>query len=259
MASSGAAELFTPTGFFMSSVAISRRFFVIGAPLALSACATAPEAPPVVGRSAEEFAFEAMYGPIDDERFPIPALEPGVVDPRYLRQLVPYDTRYAPGTIVVDPNDRHLYLVRANGEALRYGVGVGREGFNWNGRARVARKAEWPTWTPPTDMIKRQPEVAKYARGMPGGLDNPLGARALYLFQGKHDTLYRIHGTNDPASIGHAMSSGCIRLINQDIIDLYRRAPVETPVVVLPRTRQDEPDYDEMIGVAAAPQGRIIR
>jgi len=123
--------------------------------------------------------------------------------------------------------------VRPEGRAVRYGVGVGREGFGWSGSARVARKAEWPTWTPPADMIKRQPEVAKFAHGMPGGLENPLGARALYLYQGNRDTLYRLHGTNDPSSIGHAMSSGCIRLLNQDIIDLYRRAPVGSPVVVL--------------------------
>ena len=243
----------------MSSARISRRLFVIGAPLSLSACVSGPELPPVAPKTADEFAFEAMYGPIDDEPFPIPALEPGVVDPQFLRQLVPYDTRYAPGTIVVDPGERHLYLVRANGEALRYGVGVGREGFGWNGRARVARKAMWPTWTPPADMIKRQPEVAKYARGMPGGLDNPLGARALYLFQGNKDTLYRIHGTNDPSSIGHAMSSGCIRLINQDIIDLYRRAPIETPVVVLASRRDEEPEDDNFSMPVANVGGPIIR
>jgi lipoprotein-anchoring transpeptidase ErfK/SrfK len=154
------------------------------------------------------------------------------IDPEYLRQVVAFDGRETPGTVVVDPSERFLYLVGENGQAMRYGVGVGREGFGWNGNATIRRKAVWPTWTPPKEMILRQPELREYANGMPGGLDNPLGARALYLYQGDRDTLYRIHGTNEPETIGTQVSSGCIRMINQDVIDLYRRVPTGSRVVV---------------------------
>ncbi len=116
---------------------------------------------------------------------------------------------------------------------MRYGVGVGREGFGWSGAANIARKAEWPRWTPPAEMIKRQPELVEWKNGMDGSLSNPLGARALYLYQGGRDTLYRLHGTNEPRSIGSNVSSGCVRLVNQDIIDLYQRTPVGSRVVVL--------------------------
>ena len=152
---------------------------------------------------------------------------------QFRRQLVPYYTQERVGTIVIDPNQRYLYLVRENGMAIRYGVGVGREGFGWAGRAQVMRKEEWPTWTPPAEMIARQPELAKYSNGMPGGPDNPLGARAMYLYQGSRDTMYRIHGTNEPWTIGQAMSSGCIRMTNENAVDLYQRIPLATPVVVL--------------------------
>jgi len=120
-----------------------------------------------------------------------------------------------------------------DGKAMRYGIGVGREGFEWNGATRIAMKREWPTWTPPAEMIKRQPELAKWRGGQPGGLSNPLGARALYLFNKSGDTGYRLHGTPEWNSIGRAMSSGCVRLINQDIIDLYNRAEVGAKVVVI--------------------------
>ena len=154
-------------------------------------------------------------------------------DPRYRRQFVKYETSEPAGTIVVDPDQRFLYLVMGAGEALRYGVAVGREGSNWSGRATIRRKAEWPTWTPTKWMIQRDPKLARWSRGMPGGPRNPLGARALYLYQGDRDTLYRIHGTNEPWSIGRAVSSGCIRLVNDDIIDLYVRVPLGTSVLVL--------------------------
>jgi lipoprotein-anchoring transpeptidase ErfK/SrfK len=178
-------------------------------------------------------SYERIYGAIDTEQFPVPAVNLEQIDPQFLRREVDYDTPQQPGTIVVDPGERFLYLVRSGGRAIRYGIGVGREGFGWNGTARIARKAQWPTWTPPSQMIKRQPELREYASGMPGGPDNPLGARALYLYQGDRDTLYRIHGTIEPWTIGHAVSSGCIRLIDQDVIDLYGRVPVGTKVVVL--------------------------
>jgi lipoprotein-anchoring transpeptidase ErfK/SrfK len=145
-------------------------------------------------------------------------------------QLVPNPTREPAGTIVVDTRTKHLYLVQADGSALSYGIGVGRQGFEWKGEARVQHKSEWPAWNPPPEMLKRRPDIPEH---MAGGLDNPLGARALYLFQGNKDTLFRIHGTNEPDTIGRAVSSGCIRMMNADVIDLYRRVPVGTRVVVL--------------------------
>ncbi|WP_158808703.1 L,D-transpeptidase [Beijerinckia sp. L45] len=145
-------------------------------------------------------------------------------------QVVPNPTHQAPGTLVVDTATKHLYLVKADGEAIQYGIGVGREGFAWKGTATVQRKAEWPAWVPPSDMLKRRPDLP---RRMEGGMENPLGARALYLFQGNKDTMFRIHGTNEPDTIGKAVSSGCIRMMNADVIDLYQRVPVGAKVVVL--------------------------
>lgn len=181
----------------------------------------------------------AAYGPIQDGKFLIPAVDLANIDPKFLRQYVSLSTDLPnePGTIIVDPKERFLYLVMANGRALRYGVGVGRQGFAWSGTATIHHAGEWPKWFPPAEMVKRDPKVAPFVKGMPGGLENPLGARALYLFQGERDTLYRIHGTNDPSSIGKAVSSGCIRLFNQDIIDLYNRVPEGTNVIVLPADR----------------------
>lgn len=148
------------------------------------------------------------------------------VSPIYLRQVVPYRTSERSGTIIVDTTQHFLYLVLGNGQALRYGIGVARDGFEWSGTHRVTRKAEWPSWTPPAEMHKRQPGLP--AR-MEGGPNNPLGARALYL----GSTLYRIHGTNEPWSIGRNVSSGCIRMTNNDVIDLYQRVQLNTKVVVI--------------------------
>lgn len=179
-------------------------------------------------------AYVAMYGPKSDELFPLPATDISGVDPAFLRREVTYNGPEQPGTIVVDTDNRYLYLVQENGRAIRYGIGVGAEGRAWSGRARIGRKAEWPRWTPTGDMIKRDPERnGPWAHGMAGGLDNPLGPRAMYLYDGDRDTMFRLHGTTEPLSIGQAVSSGCIRLFNQDIIDLYNRVPVGTPVVVL--------------------------
>jgi lipoprotein-anchoring transpeptidase ErfK/SrfK len=155
------------------------------------------------------------------------------VDPRFRRQRVQYHRSERPGTIVVDTPNRFLYFVEEGGMATRYGVGVGREGLALKGRARVGRKAEWPSWTPTANMMRRDPSLVQYASGMPGGPDNPLGARALYLYRGSRDTMFRIHGTNQPWSIGHALSSGCIRLMNDDIIHLYNRTRIGTQVVVV--------------------------
>lgn len=219
---------------------LNRRSFVLGTASLLAASPAMAQWPADRPTFFNPFAFfrhGADYGAIPGERFPIPAIELSRVDPVYLRQEVFYQTRERPGTIVVDPDARFLFYVLGGSRAVRYGVGVGREGFGWNGRATIQRKAAWPTWTPTENMIRRDPKLARYAGGMPPGLTNPLGARALYLFQNGQDTLYRLHGTNEPWSIGQALSSGCIRLFNRDIIDLHDRSPVGTEVVVLPHGR----------------------
>lgn len=156
------------------------------------------------------------------------------VDPKYLPQTVKFRTRERTGTIVVDTDQRFLYLVLGWGKARRYGVGVGQDALSWSGSAKIGKKAEWPKWTPTNEMIAREPgKFAQYKNGMAGGLDNPLGARALYLHQGRNDTYFRIHGTTAPESIGTASSNGCIRMINEHVMDLYERVPVGTKVVVL--------------------------
>lgn len=158
-----------------------------------------------------------------------PGYEPNAEEERlpatFQRQLVFFRTTEAPGTIIVHTSERFLYLVQGNNRALRYGIGVGRDGFQWQGLVKISRKAEWPDWTPPPEMIARQPYLPRFMAGGPG---NPMGARALYLGQ----TVYRIHGTNQPQTIGQAVSSGCFRLVNPDVSDLYDRVPVGTRVVV---------------------------
>ncbi len=148
------------------------------------------------------------------------------------KSIIPFRTTEGPGTIIISTRKRRLFYVMPDGMAISYGVGVGRFGFTWRGVAKVGRKAEWPTWHPPVEMIERDPMAAQYADGMPGGPDNPLGARALYLFDGSRDTLYRIHGTREPWTIGRAVSSGCIRMLNEDVIDLYNRVKIGTKVIV---------------------------
>ncbi len=168
-------------------------------------------------------------GYIPDKPYNIPFVELDRLPPHVRRQVVSYRGKERPGTIIVDTSNKHLYLIQSGGKAIRYGIGVGRDGFSWSGKARVGRKAAWPGWTPPAAMRRRQPELPAH---MKGGLDNPLGARALYLYQGSRDTLYRIHGTNEPWSIGHAVSSGCIRMLNQDALDLYERVKVGATIKV---------------------------
>lgn len=154
------------------------------------------------------------------------------IDKQFERYEVADPTGEKPGTIVVDTKERLLYFVLPGGRAVRYGVAVGQEAFGWTGVASIARKAEWPRWIPPGDMLVRWPHLKPYAGGLDGGPDNPLGARALYLYQGNRDTLYRIHGTNEPEKIGQAVSSGCIRMRNIDVVDLYNRASVGAKVIV---------------------------
>jgi lipoprotein-anchoring transpeptidase ErfK/SrfK len=174
------------------------------------------------------------YANATGEKFSVDAVDVAEMDPKNLRQVVDYPATQPPGTIVVDPHTRFLYLVLENGKALRYGVGVGKAGLEFSGTAIIRDKKEWPHWTPTSDMIRREPNrYQPWAKGMDGGAKNPLGARALYLFKNGKDTLYRIHGTTEPSSIGKAVSSGCIRMLNQDVIDLYNRVPKGAKVVVL--------------------------
>jgi len=184
--------------------------------------------------------YAALYAPANGEPFEVPAVHLSDIDPQYLRKRVNVQTDEAPGTIIINAQNRFLYFVEGGGRAIRYGVGVGRQGFGWSGVAAVKNKQEWPDWYPPKEMIARQAELRRQLSelqsglGMPGGPRNPLGARAMYLWQGNKDTLYRIHGTFEPWTIGQNVSSGCIRMINQDVIDLYERVPLGAKVVVLP-------------------------
>ena len=176
--------------------------------------------------------FRKDYRRTTDNGYKLPAIPVRKIDKKYLRQIVDYQTRERPGTVVVSVKERFLYLVQPGGKAVRYGIGVGKQGFAWSGNAYVGWKAEWPTWTPPGPMLKRKPELRKYAGGMKPGLNNPLGARAMYLMRNGQDTMYRLHGTPEWWTIGTAASSGCIRLMNQDIIDLHSRVKSGAKVVV---------------------------
>ncbi|SDR64273.1 L,D-transpeptidase catalytic domain [Rhizobiales bacterium GAS113] len=162
---------------------------------------------------------------IDEQPGHVPSEADEQLDPQFQRQLVYFRTTEAPGTIVIQTSERFLYVVQGNNRALRYGIGVGREGFQWSGLLKIARKLEWPDWRPPPEMIERQPYLPRF---MAGGKGNPLGARAMYL----GGTVYRIHGTNQPETIGSAVSSGCFRLVNPDVIDLYDRVQVGSKVIV---------------------------
>ncbi|MEW6767088.1 MAG: L,D-transpeptidase [Pseudomonadota bacterium] len=155
----------------------------------------------------------------------VPTEDEETLAPEFQKTMVLYRTTEAPGTIIVSTSERYLYLIQPGGRALRYGIGVGREGFQWQGLVKISKKQEWPDWTPPPEMIERQPYLPRFMAGGPG---NPLGARALYLGA----TVYRIHGTNAPQTIGTAVSSGCFRLVNADVTDLYDRVPVGTKVII---------------------------
>jgi len=204
------------------------------AALALAGCATTTPTVPVTPPSpAIPPEYRAMYAALPNERFPIPAADIHLIDPIYWRQEVTNTTGEKPGTVIVDTPSRLLYWTMEDGRAMRYGVGIGRDGFAWEGRGHVAYGREWPTWTPPSEMIDRQPELEPYRHGMEPALENPLGPRALYIHQGNRDTLYRLHGNMDARSIGQAVSSGCVRLLFQDVIDLYGRVRWGAPIVVV--------------------------
>ena len=218
-------------------VAVSRRKLLLGS-LSLLTLATPAFAQTnlLYGGESDGFARDPSLlpppeSPVDFQIVPANLKK---IPNTFRKQLVDYPGAEWPGTLIVDPEHRHLYHVLENNQAIRYGVGVGREGFSWSGEAKIGMKRRWPRWLPPEEMVVRDENAAKWANGMPGGPENPLGARALYLYANGADTLYRIHGTNDPSSIGKALSSGCVRMLNQDIADLYLRVPVGSKVVVLP-------------------------
>ena len=177
--------------------------------------------------ASQALAQHRAYDQLDvlDEPGKVPTAEEEQLPPQYQRQLVFFRTTEAPGTVIVDSNQRYLYLVQPDNRAIRYGIGVGRDGFRWSGVLKISRKQEWPDWRPPPEMIQRQPYLPRFMAGGPG---NPMGARAMYLGA----TVYRIHGTNQPQTIGSAVSSGCFRLVNDDVSDLYNRVNVGTKVVV---------------------------
>lgn len=188
---------------------------------------------PAIGVDANLRSSGSMYGEFVDGEYTLAAVPYEEMEGRFRRQRVVNKTGMQPGTILVDPHNHHAYYVLSHDEAVRYGIGVGKAGFEWSGDAVIGRKAKWPRWTPPAEMIERRPDLEEYRNGMPGGIENPLGARALYLFADGRDTLYRLHGTPEWQSIGKSMSSGCIRFLNQDVIDLFQRVPVGTRVRVI--------------------------
>jgi lipoprotein-anchoring transpeptidase ErfK/SrfK len=190
--------------------------FALGAALAVTATAFAQAATAVPGQDEMNISDQPGYQPTPEEE---------QLTGAYEKQEVFFRTTEAPGTIIIDTKNRFLYLLQPGNRALRYGIGVGRDGFTWSGLQKISRKQEWPDWRPPPEMIERQPYLPRFMAGGPG---NPLGARAMYLGA----TVYRIHGTNQPQTIGHAVSSGCFRLVNDDVIDLYSRVPVGTKVII---------------------------
>lgn len=184
------------------------------------------------GYGEDEYDPALLPPPEADFDYPIEPVDPALIPPRYRRQVVEFNALVKPGTIIVDPAAHFLYHVRGNRQALRYGVGVGRDGFAWSGNAVIRMKRRWPRWVPPKEMVARDKRARKWANGQPGGPGNPLGARALYLYSDGKDTLYRIHGTVEPESIGKSVSSGCVRMLNEDVADLFEQVAIGTQVIV---------------------------
>src|SRR5689334_22755553 len=201
---------------------MNRRQFLVAASAALVSSSVAPQAFAMSGDRDYSFNFGSVFNTRQASRY-------------RGKEIVPFKTKEAPGTVIINTGERRLYYVLASGRAIRYGIGVGRQGFEWSGVAQIGFMRSWPEWHPPKEMIAR--ELRQYGRRlpdvMPGGPENPLGARALYLYQGNRDTLYRIHGTNAPQTIGQAMSSGCIRMLNEEVIDLHDRVRIGTKVIVI--------------------------
>nr|WP_295466806.1 L,D-transpeptidase [Mesorhizobium sp.] len=231
-------ETAKPRGISFSGT-LARRSFLVGATaLLVSGCATATTPRyEVAAKLAPELPVPPMYHAVSSEPFPIPEVDISQFDATFWRQDVDYPTTEKVGTLIVDTPGKYLYHVLGSGRATRYGIGVGREGFAWSGRAIVAYRRKWPRWTPPDSMVARQPELDPYSianGGMDPGPQNPLGARAHYIHKDGVDTLYRIHGTHEAFSIGKAVSSGCIRLLNQDVMHLYDQVRDGSEIVVIP-------------------------
>jgi lipoprotein-anchoring transpeptidase ErfK/SrfK len=230
----------------MTSAEIGRRQFLAGGltlvALSMAGCASIASSSIIDSNADLKSSAEPrnapphvreMYAAAMGEPFPVRASRIELVPERYWRQDVEDPTGEAPGTVFVDTRARFLYHVKEGGIATRYGVGIGRAGFGWSGKAHIAYKREWPKWTPPSDMIAREPELEKYRHGMAPGSDNPLGPRTLYIHQGNTDTLYRIHGNPDERTVGQAVSSGCVRLLPQDIIQLYNEVRSGSALLVV--------------------------
>ncbi|MEO4000436.1 L,D-transpeptidase [Mesorhizobium sp. CAU 1732] len=228
---------------------LTRRFLLLGTgSLMLSGCVSTPEPKPAPLPKPLPPVRPAMYDAMPQEPYDVPAVDVSQMAPEWWRSEVDYATDERPGTLVVETAQKYLYHVRPNGRAMRYGIGVGRDGFAWQGRAVIAYRRVWPRWTPPDSMVARQPELEPYSianGGMDPSATNPMGARGLYIHQNGRDTIYRVHGTHQPWSIGRSISSGCIRLINQDIIHLHDNVRDGSPIVV----RHDAaPDLVAMAG-----------
>jgi len=218
----------------------TRRALVLGSLVTMAAATTARAQEELYG---DEFDYDPLLlpppeSPID---YPIELADLRQIPEKFRRQIVMFEGMEPAGTIIIDPDHRFLFYVLGEGQAVRYGVGVGREGFAWSGEAEIRMKRRWPRWVPPREMVKRDKRARQWVNGQPGGPENPMGARALYLFSqtlyaGFADSGYRIHGTNEPQTIGKAMSSGCIRMLNQDIAELFEKSPLGTRVIVLPST-----------------------
>ncbi|MGE3644707.1 MAG: L,D-transpeptidase [Beijerinckiaceae bacterium] len=202
--------------------AIARRAAILALPLGLAACNQGPLSAGMNG----------TYASLNDASFTIPAVDTSRFKNKYLRQTVSYSGRERPGTVIIDTDNRFLYYILPNRKAIRYGIGVGKEGMTWAGVGSIGMKKAWPTWTPTANMVKRDPKLKKYLGGFKPGIGNPLGARAHYLYLNGRMSNYRIHGTAEPYTIGTAVSSGCIRMLNHDVIDLYKRTKVGTKVIV---------------------------
>lgn len=223
-----------------SSRPLARRAFLAGTgAFALAGCVSTRQPAPIAAVAAVEPkpAAPLMYAALPDEQFPIPEVDVSQVDEKWWRTEVDYPSDQKAGTVIVDTPNRYLYHVGTGGKATRYGVGVGRDGFAWAGQGHIAYKRRWPRWNPPNEMVLRQPELKPYSianGGMGPGLRNPLGARALYIHEGNRDTIYRIHGTHEFSTIGKEVSSGCIRMLNQDVIHLADNVQDGSRMVVIP-------------------------
>lgn len=208
---------------------------VLAAGAVLASCSSSSSTRETPGTAAfNDYTINPTYAyaAVEDSGVALPQFDHLKMNERYHRKVVNFRGRFAPGTLVVDTTGPFLYYVQPGRKAIRYGIAVGKEGFEWAGDAQVKWKQKWPTWTPPAEMIARSPELKEFEDGMPAGITNPLGARAMYLFKDGKDTMYRIHGTNRPFSIGKKASSGCFRMINQDVIDLYERVKPGAKVIV---------------------------